>query len=83
MTNQNGTLPPLADRTYTAWELAGDWWWVDAGLWAVTEHGRTRYETVTACNGDRVRLWRLDTRNGLNEVHRYVEPELPMRLVTD
>lgn len=57
---------------YTAWELAADWWWNELGYDAVPVGGRSRYETATIGEGRLVRLWRLDTSDGLKEVYRYV-----------
>jgi len=68
---------------YTAWDLAGDWWWNEAGYEAVIVGGRTPYETATATTGRFVRLWRLRYLGAgqLTDCYRYVDPETPMRLV--
>lgn len=69
--------------TYTAWQLAADWEWMDAGLEAVRVGGRVAWETVTCTkggDGQTVRLSRLETRNGLRAVNEHVSPDTPMRL---
>lgn len=75
-------------REYTAWELAGDWWWVDVPLWAVQVGGSVRWETAAVSDGGSgatVRLDRLQILpdNKLRAVQRYVSPDTRFRLVTD
>lgn len=68
------------DTTYTAWDLIG----YDGDLWLRIVGGRTLYEAAVfndTTHGHRVRLDRLDTKNGLRVVNRYVDPDTPIRLV--
>ena len=71
--------------TYTAWDLAADWRWVDDRFEAVIGNGRIRWETATATkgsNGKTIRLERLDVSTGRpRAIARYVDPDTQMRLV--
>lgn len=66
--------------TYAAWDLIG----YDGDLWLQVVGGRTLYDTAMfndSTPGQRVRLDRLDTANGLRVVNRYVDADTPIRLV--
>ena len=68
-------------KTYTAWELAGDWWWVGK-FGARVKGGRVDYETATATNRDNVCLRRLvDKETGLATVCRTVKHDQVMELI--
>ena len=46
--------------------------------------GRTLYETVLVLDGyldGNVRLCRIDTKHGLRQINRYVDPHTPVELV--
>src|SRR4051812_12673407 len=73
MTSQAARNP---DREFTAWELAGEWWWLDR-YQAVIVGGRAGYETATATRNSQVALRRAD---GLHRITRYVGPDTRMRL---
>lgn len=49
--------------------------------------GRTTYEAVmydeAAARGDRPRLARLDTRDGIRQVNRWVDWDQPVEIITD
>lgn len=62
----------------SAWELAGDWWWVD---WYLIRpvNGRATYEQATITNRENVRVSSL--RKGLGQVHRTVSYDAPFILV--
>lgn len=64
------------NRTYTAWDLAGSWWWVGTYK-AVIIGGRAAYEDATATEGGAVKLCRLE---GLRQINRYVEHDTKLRL---
>lgn len=66
----------METRIYTAWELAGEWWWVNA-YEAVLVAGRSGYETATATRNGMVALRRA---LGLRTIVRYVEHDAQLRL---
>jgi hypothetical protein len=77
-----------AEREYTAWELAADWWWEDAGYKARVAGGRVLWEEVvhndtTQTKTDNVRLGRIESGGGLQTFYRYVKPETRMYLVKE
>ena len=69
---------------YTAWELAGDWWWTEK-YYAVTENGHVRYELATASKTERtVCMSRIQvgfTIRDARVIVRYVHPDTKFRLV--
>jgi len=68
---------------FTAWQLAGDWWWVDEYV-AILVNGKLKYETATATKGGtgkKVALRRVKTiNNRLTTITRYVHPHTLMIL---
>lgn len=68
-------------KEYTAWQLAGDWWW-EKDHQAVRLHGNVRWDavSVTPRQNSTVRLARLDPVL-LCAIVDYVPPETKMRLV--
>ena len=68
-------------RTYTAWELAGDWTWANNGYVAMTANGRTRYELATASKTQRTVCLSKLTGFDAHLTLRYVHPDTPMKLV--
>lgn len=72
-------------KTYTAWELAADWWWVGKYL-AYTIGGSSGYETATVSKTERtVRISRLiPAKTGpvltVKQVNIYVDPDRLMEL---
>lgn len=69
-------MEPKADN-FTAWNLAGDWWWVGQ-YYAVIDGGYAQYETATATANGMVCLRRTDE---LHQINRYVPHDTPMYLV--
>jgi len=76
----------ILSRTYTAMELAGDWWW-DENYECVVDGGTTAYECATLSKtGNTVRLTRIDPTKDAwdaiwHPITRYVHPNRSMRLV--
>ena len=75
----------VMSKTYTAWELAADWWW-DEDYECITENGFVRYECATVSKTEKtVRLTRLNHssvwKSLWNPITRYVHPDTKMRLV--
>ena len=70
-------------KTYTAWELCGDWWWTEKYR-AVIVGGRAEYwEAYSDGVMKTVRLDRIGQSDGLlfHTIHRYVHPDTVMKLV--
>lgn len=67
---------------YTAWQLAGDWWWVGK-YEARIINGTARYEDAIASNVGRVILRRFkELDNGrFRTVRRYVARHIILELV--
>jgi len=65
--------------TCQAWDLIGY-----EGSFRIAG-GRTVYEAVlyndASAKGDKVRLARLDTRHGLRQINRWVEPDTPIEVL--
>ena len=65
----------------TAWELAGDWWWVDK-FYVRVKGGRALYEDATATPKGNVVLRRLRNKaTGLAQVCRTVAHDQAMEMV--
>ena len=68
-------------KTATAWELCGDWWWVDK-YEVRLPGGRVAYETATATRNDNVCLRRLkEGDTGLYTVRRTVAHDQVLEMV--
>ena len=96
-TNHNGvcTHTPDADEyctfcqsnkaRLTAWHLAADWEWINAGDFAQIKGGRSLWEQVDTTKGGlgkTVRLSRLITTDDrFRCITRYVDPDTPMELI--
>lgn len=80
--------------TYTAWDLigfpdcadpaSGDYTSDFCGCYVRIVGGRALYDSVSfedSTPGDKVRLWRLDSVDGLHVVQRYVDPDTMLEVI--
>lgn len=73
-------MEPMPEHTLTAWDVIGH----DGDEYIRIVGGRTLYETAIFYDnmpGERVKLARLDTTDGLHQVNRYVDADTPVELV--
>ncbi len=83
---QTGTIKVMqeydASKTYTAWQLCGDWWWVGK-YHAKIVKGNAIYQEAHASNTHQtVRMASVRVKgNSIQAVQRYIKWDTPMQLI--